>query len=84
MCCYACKGVGTNGMTIARSYDTGQLLANHLGGHHLEKAHGIKVAPIIGRAIGIGQYWVSVTLLVIVFFLCPLPIMSPRACDVCE
>ena len=34
-----CMQGGTKGMT--RSYDTGQLLANHLGGHHLEKAHGI-------------------------------------------
>ena len=34
----------------------------------------IKVAPIIGSAIGIGRYWVSVTSSVIVFFLRPLPI----------
>ena len=43
-----------------------------------------KVAPIIGSAIGIGQYWVSVTLSVIGFFLRPLPIMSPRARDICQ
>ena len=43
-----------------------------------------KVAPIIGSAIGIGRYWVSVTLSVIGFFLRPLPIMSHRARDVCE
>ena len=44
----------------------------------------IKVALIIGSAIGIGQYWVSVTLSGIGFFLRPLPIMSPRARDVCK
>ena len=43
-----------------------------------------KVAPVIGSAIGIGRHWVSVTLSVIGFFLRPLPIMSPRARDVCE
>ena len=26
---------------MTRSYDTGQLLANHLGGLHLEKAHAL-------------------------------------------
>ena len=37
-----------------------------------------KVAPIIGSAIGIGQYWVSVTLSVIGFFLRPLTAVSRR------